>query len=115
MLYRLSLAATLVIAFAIGWFTLRPLPDIEVGGSDKLHHLVAFGLLTLPVSATRPRWIPGVLLAAIAYGGAIEIVQPYIGRFGEWGDLLADAAGALIGSAAGLAVSRDWRVLRARR
>ncbi|GGE32537.1 hypothetical protein GCM10011360_20490 [Primorskyibacter flagellatus] len=113
--YRLSLAATLLIALAIGWFTLRPIVVIEVGGSDKLHHLVAFGLLTLPLSVTRPRWIPWVLLAAVAYGAAIEIIQPYVGRFREWADLLADAAGALIGAAAGLALSRDWSAMRRRR
>jgi VanZ family protein len=39
-----------------------------------------------------------VALATLAYGGAIEIVQPITGRAAEWADLLADGAGAFAGA-----------------
>ena len=35
---------------------------------------------------------------ALAYGGIIEIVQPFMGRAASWGDLLADGAGAFVGA-----------------
>ena len=40
-----------------------------------------------------------VLPLAVAYGGLIELVQPYVNRYGEWGDFVANAMGCLIGFA----------------
>jgi VanZ family protein len=70
-------------------------------GGDKFHHLLAFGaiaftgVLGLPRAWER-RWT-WVMVAVSLYGGAIELIQPYVGRFGEWGDWVADAAGAVLG------------------
>ncbi|TVR45217.1 MAG: VanZ family protein [Planctomycetota bacterium] len=89
---------TVSIAFAIGMATLTPATAMpEVPGSDKLHHLIAFAALTLPLSWWRPRYGWWLLPAAVAYGGVIELIQPHIGRHGEWGDVFANACGALIG------------------
>jgi VanZ family protein len=40
-----------------------------------------------------------IIIAAILYGGAIELLQAYIftWRSGEWADLFADAVGACMG------------------
>jgi len=38
------------------------------------------------------------MLALLAYGGAIEVIQLFVpGRSCEWGDLLADAIGISLG------------------
>ena len=99
-----SLAATLVLAVLIGFLTLTPIQNPGVPGTDKNHHLIAFAALALPLSFSRPRLAPWVVLAAVGYGGAIEIIQPYVGRSGEVFDLMADALGAVIGGAAGVAL-----------
>ena len=97
-----SLAATLALAALIGFLTLTPIQNTGVPGTDKSHHLIGFAALALPLSFSRPRLAPWVVLAAIAYGGVIEIIQPYVGRSGEVLDLAADAVGAVIGGAAGV-------------
>jgi len=96
------LAATLALAALIGFLTLTPIQNPGVPGSDKSHHLIGFAALALPLSFSRPRLAPWVVLAAIAYGGVIEIIQPYVWRSGEVLDLAADAIGAVLGGAAGV-------------
>lgn len=97
-----ALAATLALAVAIGVLTLSPaVTDAAVPGSDKSHHFVAFLALTLPLAFARPRLAPWIALATIAYGGAIELIQPLVGRDGDVFDLIADAAGSLTGAAVG--------------
>jgi hypothetical protein len=97
-----SFAATLALAALIGFLTLTPIQNPGVPGTDKSHHLLAFAALALPLSFSRPRLAPWVILAAIGYGGAIEIIQPFVGRSGEVLDFMADAMGAFIGGAAGV-------------
>ncbi len=92
---------------------LAPLPhaaeslvsDIGALPLDKLIHLGLFlGLAGSwrralpPALAGRRRWVAVVILAAVAFGGALELLQtlPAIGRDGEWGDVVADALGALL-------------------
>ncbi len=110
---RLTLALTLAVAAAIGVGTLVPLPGaLRLPGSDKLHHFAAFAVLVLPVAALRPRWSLAAVLLALAYGAAIELVQPHIGRTGDVADLAADAAGVAVGMGAGRLLARavrGWR------
>jgi VanZ family protein len=78
---------------------------------DKAAHFIAFGLIL---------WSLGVLfrrlprtwaaLLAITLGGAVEVVQGYIGRDPSWGDLLADA----LGVATALLIWVVWRRFRPR-
>ena len=99
----LASAATLVIMIAISFGTLVPAPQLpELPGNDKAIHLVAFALLTLPLSL-RP-WVKGWVLgfAFFAFGAAIEIIQPFVNRSGEWLDLAADGLGIALGLAIGL-------------
>lgn len=97
-----SIAVTLAVAALIGFLTLTPIQNPGVPGTDKSHHLIAFAALALPLSFARPRLAPWIALAATAYGGVIEFIQPLVGRTGEVIDLMADAAGAAIGGAAGV-------------
>ncbi len=78
---------------------------------DKAAHFIAFGLIL---------WSFGVLfrrlprtwaaLLAVVLGGAVEVVQGYIGRDPSWGDLLADA----LGVAVALLIWAAWRRFRPR-
>jgi VanZ family protein len=95
--------ATAAIALLTVALTLTP-GDEQIhapGGMDKLFHFLAFFALVLPVALTEPRrWVLLVCLAA-GLGGAIELIQPHVGRQAEWGDALANAAGALAGALLG--------------
>ena len=78
--------------------------------NDKLVHAIAFALLVCPRTYRRPeRWWRYAGLAFLL-GAGIELVQPYVGRAGEWGDLLADSAGIICGIVIALAARsfRDW-------
>jgi VanZ family protein len=38
-----------------------------------------------------------ICLFFIAYGGMIELVQPYVNRYGEWLDMAANTTGVVCG------------------
>ncbi|PHS27257.1 MAG: VanZ family protein [Robiginitomaculum sp.] len=94
------LTLTLVVALS-----LRPNPGnfLDIHNSDKIEHFAAYFALGFlvgtgwSVKTIRPLWIS--LVALIALGGAIELIQgtSFIGRTASWYDLLADAIGALFG------------------
>lgn len=96
---RYAFAATAIVAVVIAGLTLTPInaPQIIEKGSDKLYHLIAFAALTFPVGFFHPRSSGAVLVFAILFGGAIELIQPSVGRSGTWGDFLADGIGAILG------------------
>ena len=74
---------------------LKELPPVP--GTDKIQHLFAFGVFVLPVSLLMPSRTLPIFIIAVLYGGLIEIIQPYVNRYGELGDFLADAGGAVVG------------------
>jgi VanZ family protein len=107
---RLAGAVVLVVLLVL---LLSPGGTIEADEIiwDKAAHFIAFGLIL---------WSLGVLfrrlprtwaaLLAIILGGAVEVVQGYIGRDPSWGDLLADA----LGVAVALLIWAAWRRFRPR-
>jgi VanZ family protein len=103
-LFTLALIGTLALTLAIGVLTLTPVAGTAVPGSDKLHHYLAFLALALPLSFARPRLALWIAVGVVAYGGAIELIQPLVGRGRELADFLADAAGAVSGAALGVAL-----------
>ena len=110
---RLNLSAiggaiTVGLAAIIAVLTLMPIPVSGPTGSDKHYHILAFACLALPLPFAKPRWTLWVILSVIAYGGTIEILQPFFGRHAEWADLLADGVGALLGAGTGFALSFFW-------
>ena len=95
---KIDIYTTIIIAFAIGLATLTPVEKLPtVSGSDKVYHLISFAILTLPIANIRPRAIWIILSLSIAYGGAIELLQPLVNRNCEMADFLADAFGAILG------------------
>lgn len=112
---RVTIALTIGLAIGIGTLTLYPLdkPDM-IPGSDKLHHVLAFAALVFPGAVLFPPIVRWVAPLAIAYGAAIEVIQPHVGRAGEVGDFWADVAGVLIGLVLGLAANGCSRAIRQR-
>ncbi|MEL6440720.1 MAG: VanZ family protein [Cyanobacteria bacterium J06621_8] len=90
------LLTTLFLLTMITALSLSPLPSLPaVPGSDKTHHLLAYGGLILPLALSKPNsWrLLAFILLFIGYSGMIEVLQPYINRYGEVEDLLANCAG----------------------
>lgn len=97
---------SLLIALAISLLSLTPLEELpEVPGGDKLHHFIAYGALAFPTAFIRSRYLVGLTLLYLILGGGIELIQPYVNRYGEWLDFAANAVGTALGTAGGLLVS----------
>ena len=94
-----GLYLTLVIAFLILFLSLQPPGegDLNLLVSDKVLHLFAYCLLVLPISLERIFSRFSVFLFALAYGGCIELIQPFTGRQADIMDFFANAAGIILG------------------
>jgi hypothetical protein len=85
---------TILILLSITCLSLWPLNDFEsVPGSDKVHHLIAYAALMFPTALRKPPYWVLYGLLFLAFSGVIELVQPYVNRYGEWADMLANATG----------------------
>lgn len=106
----LALVLTGAVAAVIGWGTLSPPgPGTPLPLTDKQLHFLAFAALALPLGWVRPRWVLWLIPTALAYGAMIELIQPSVGRTGDWGDLLADGLGILVGVIPGQLRHRMYR------
>ena len=94
----LAYGLTIIIAVAIIGLSLSPLETLPPApGGDKLHHFVAYGALAFPLAFIKARHLTIYLICFIALGGAIEWIQPYVNRYGEWADFGANFAGVIMG------------------
>lgn len=89
------------IGFLLGWVmisiaTLTPMDELPpVPGTDKLHHILGFaGWSFLCVFGSRKRFF-WMALFIFFWGGAIEMIQPYVNRHREFADFVADGVGVL--------------------
>ena len=92
------LQITLLILVSIATLSLWPaayLPNVP--GTDKTHHFVAYAALMFPAALKQPKNILAITLGFIAFSGAIELIQPYVNRYGEWLDMAANAIGLFCG------------------
>jgi VanZ family protein len=95
--------ALLLLAGAVALLALTPVPPRQMDlGWDKLNHAVAFAVLAVCAvfgwRSSRAARL-AVLLALLAYGGAIELLQRLVpNRSAEWNDLGADAIGIGLGA-----------------
>lgn len=100
---------SIVILTAITTLSLLPLPELpEVAGGDKLHHIMAYLCLAIPVTVKGEGRLLWFLLFYITWSGAIELIQPFVNRYGEWADLLANGVGLLLGAGIGLALRNQF-------
>lgn len=97
-----------MLAATITYLTLSP-PKPDPAGllSDKFYHFIAFSALVFPCALFYARTLVWVLPMAVLFGGAIELIQPYVGREAEAADFVADVLGVGFGLILGL-------ILRAR-
>jgi VanZ family protein len=82
------------------WGELTPHPPGAVALLwDKAEHFLAYFGLTLFASLAwgLRRSLVLVFAAMVALGGALEIIQSFVGRDAEWGDFFANDLGALAG------------------
>ncbi len=86
---------TLTAITALSLWPLEILPDAP--GSDKTHHLIAYAALMFPTALRKPKHWKLVGLSFITYSGMIELLQPYVNRYGEWLDMAANTAGVVCG------------------
>jgi len=85
---------SLTVLALITTLSLTPLPHLpSVPGSDKTHHFIAYAGLFFPVALAKPKHWLLIGLLFIFWSGAIELIQPYVNRYGEWLDLLANSVG----------------------
>ena len=100
-----SLAAWALVVWlgGVAWLSLAPAPpDLGALVSDKLGHLLAYALGGAIGSAAAPRRRSQrrVLIALVAFGALLELVQAAVpGRSPSLGDLASNVAGVLLGRA----------------
>jgi VanZ family protein len=102
---------TLITLAAITALSLWPLEKLpSVPGSDKIHHLIAYAALMFPTVLRKPNYWPLIGLIFISWSGAIELLQPYVNRYGEWPDMTANTIGLVCGLLAAQLINRFFPV-----
>ena len=92
------LAITLFFLAIITTASLWPAEYLPpVPGNDKTHHFISYATLMLPTALRKPKYWLAIAFAFLFFSAAIELIQPYVNRYGEWLDLLANAGGILCG------------------
>jgi len=109
----LLLAGGWLYTAAIVWLSLTPSPpQLDIEGSDKLGHFLAYGLLMFWFGLLcRSRNVRIAYAAGwIALGVGLEFAQRATGyRSFELADMAADALGVLAGAVAAFGVTRAAR------
>ncbi|MGJ8694031.1 MAG: VanZ family protein [Thalassotalea sp.] len=95
---RFYLLITVLLLTAITLLSLWPIAHLPaVPGTDKTHHFIAYGALVFPAAIKCHSKLWFITLAFAIYSGVIELIQPFVNRYGEWLDLAANSAGLLCG------------------
>lgn len=96
-----------LIAVTIIWFSLMPIAELpDVPGNDKTHHIIAYAALAIPTAFVYPKRLLMMAVIYIILGGLIEFVQPYVNRYGELLDFMANLSGVIIGSLIGILLGK---------
>ena len=96
----LTAIVMITLTIAMLWPLDQPLPTPD--GTDKVMHCIAFAALAFPLARTGRFGLLPVLISAIVYGGAIELMQPRFNRGTDINDWLADIVGVTLGITCGL-------------
>jgi VanZ family protein len=80
--------------------------------NDKVQHFAAYAALAfLPAVHERRQFLIFAALGLVGLGILLEFGQMFsVGRFFEFGDMVADAAGICIGVAIGLPFARRYQL-----
>lgn len=112
----LYIAAGWLLVAAIVWLSVTPSPPkIDVEQSDKVEHLLAYGLLMFWFAQLYAGKATRIAYAAIfvAMGIGLEFVQRWLGyRTFDVFDMLADGAGVLFGWSLAVAFPKTLPRLR---
>lgn len=116
------LLALLAIALpAVALLVSLPSKPVIYGVLNNAAHAPVFGLLSVVLLLLMRRFAPwpdwarfgSAFALAVAAGGAVELIQPMLGRGAEWRDLWTDTLGVSAGLAAAAFVSLPRRWLSA--
>jgi VanZ family protein len=86
---------TLVVITILSLWPLENLPSVP--GSDKIQHFIAYAVLVFPTALRKPNHWKKIGLFFIIFSGIIELLQPYVNRYGEWQDMAANTTGVVCG------------------
>ena len=94
--------ASMLMLTIVSFFSLMPFSSLPPApGSDKFHHFISYALVVFPIALRMPRFWWVFVFIVVGWSGCIELIQPYVNRYGEWLDLLANAVGVFIGCLCG--------------
>ena len=83
--------------------TLTPLLEtVDVPGTDKWQHFLGFAALVYPLTVANGRCWRLIIVFGLSFGALIEIIRPYVNRYGDVADFTADTVGVLIGDSFGV-------------
>jgi len=100
---------TVFLLTAIATLSLWPAEHLpQVPGSDKTHHFISYAALIFPVALRKPKHWLWIFLGFAAFSGAIELIQPYVNRFGEWLDMAANITGLACGVVLAKVIEYFW-------
>lgn len=100
---------TLFILIAITLLSLWPVSELpSVPGTDKTHHFIGYAALIFPsafygfihfgnITKALLKYLVIHWVLFVLYSGLIELIQPYVNRYGEWLDLAANSVGLFFG------------------
>lgn len=89
---------TAIIAVSIATLSLWPVAHLpSVPGTDKTHHFIAYAALMLPAALRKPKHLLTIIFIFLTFSALIELIQPYVNRYGEWLDMIANALGLVCG------------------
>lgn len=92
------LHTTIILLISIATLSLWPAAYLpSVPGSDKTHHFIAYAALMLPTALKQSKYALVITVGFITFSGAIELIQPYVNRYGEWLDMAANILGLFCG------------------
>lgn len=95
--YNYWLVLFVLLFVGVTYASLSPLPKLPVvPGKDKTLHLLAYAAFSFPLFIRYLRHWGWVFMVLLCYGALIEWVQPFVNRYGEWEDLLANGLGILL-------------------
>ncbi len=89
---------TVILLISITTLSLWPAAHLpSVPGTDKTHHFIAYAALIFPSALKQPKYILIIAFGFMVFSGAIELIQPYVNRYGEWLDMAANTTGLFFG------------------